>query len=402
MDDPFLGGAVDRKAVLRAAKSLGGPRKAELKALAPSLPATAEELGLDLELFAAEWLAFRHVWRELVEREHLDTVERVGARDPRAILAVTLAGSVLSGDPPKTGTRKRRVRYTPLGSHEGAPMTDEYTDAVLPTLQTGKGASISHPGGADFTSALDVMVALKKDVGRLHDALVASVCAIQGRKAVAKRPAPAVAKPESSDDFQRRHGKGRPAPTAMIAAYRGKVPDQLLAFWRHVGPGSFDGGLFFITDPRDFKKAFAPWSEETTKNAPVIARTAFGDLIFWNAYAERVCFLDTRTGRVDFLTPDPASFFSSYFSSPRIRPRLPGGSSFYDDVLRSKMRRAPTCSVDLASGRRMLVVSTNGDGTFPNYWGLSASGELVCLVTDFYVLLGPRLTGNQRPPESFS
>jgi hypothetical protein len=67
--------------------------------------------------------------------------------------------------------------------------------------------------------------------------------------------------------------------------FRGKLPDQLLAYWNEVGFASFKNGLFVLTNPDEYEPAFEEWVGDTElveKDAYyVIARTAFGKLFLW-------------------------------------------------------------------------------------------------------------------------
>jgi hypothetical protein len=74
-------------------------------------------------------------------------------------------------------------------------------------------------------------------------------------------------------------------PAASVEKWRGKLPDQLLAYWQEEGWCGYADGLFWTVDPDDYEDIVDEWLE----NSPfeqidvfhVIARTAFGDLYLW-------------------------------------------------------------------------------------------------------------------------
>jgi len=74
-------------------------------------------------------------------------------------------------------------------------------------------------------------------------------------------------------------------PAALMDRYRGKLPDQLLAYWSEVGWSGYAGGLFWTVDPLDYEPALEAWIGSTSfmecDAYHVIARSAFGHLLFW-------------------------------------------------------------------------------------------------------------------------
>jgi hypothetical protein len=588
LEDLFPKGAIDRRAVLNAARRLR--RQMPDLPEAKRLEEMADQLGLDFPTYVAEWAAIRHVCVELAKRHHLEAAERFASRNPRAVLAVTLAGSVLSGGRSKSGSSKRDVRYTPMGSRDEAPEPTEHRAIVLDSIKLGQHATISAREGTTFTSTftsdVDTILVLDQAPDKLHQELVAAVASIQGRKPI--KPPPKKAPPPPKKVPQRatfagfrsaygRSAQAQPAP-ALVRAYGKRVPPAVAAFWKKFGVGGFGDGLFSTIDPRPFEKVISRWGDH--KKYPVVACTAFGDLFFWSDYAKEICFLDTSSGRVDLLGR-PERFLNEYFSHPKIvkavlhkklfddarrrlgplaagecyafsqplalaKPgaratrkanlleelaarraaldsggapqdfdpldyprwfvrgativedsgnrsrireivrvgkllirsgklmvfdladdkvcalaeRVPNGdylveasrvagsgrfagvriqlkkgkvarwelaryeaprseaktfpvdagaacycdsatfsiyedadwdTSFYDDVVHRAMGKRDFCVAEVAKGHAIPIVSTGGDGTFPNYWGRDASGKPLCLVTDFYQLFGPRL-----------
>jgi hypothetical protein len=83
----------------------------------------------------------------------------------------------------------------------------------------------------------------------------------------------------------------RYVPASSIARYRGKLPDQLLAYWEEHGWCGYADGLFWTVNPQEYEPALEAWIGETSfmeKDAyHLIARSAFGHLLFWG---ERTAF----------------------------------------------------------------------------------------------------------------
>jgi hypothetical protein len=77
----------------------------------------------------------------------------------------------------------------------------------------------------------------------------------------------------------------RDVPRSSIDLYRGKLPDQLLAYWQEHGWCGYADGLFWTVDPQEYEPALEAWIGDTPfmeKDAHhIIARSAFGGLYFW-------------------------------------------------------------------------------------------------------------------------
>lgn len=86
------------------------------------------------------------------------------------------------------------------------------------------------------------------------------------------------------DDFgpaiERRH-----VPLSSIDRYRGKLPDQLLAYWDQYGWCGYADGLFWTVNPQEYEPVLEAWIKDTPFMEEdvyhIIARTAFGELFFW-------------------------------------------------------------------------------------------------------------------------
>jgi len=75
------------------------------------------------------------------------------------------------------------------------------------------------------------------------------------------------------------------ADEQAIERYRGKLPDQLLSYWRELGFSGFANGLFWLTNPEEYESALEEWIGDTPIMEEdayyVIGRSAFGDLFLW-------------------------------------------------------------------------------------------------------------------------
>ncbi|EHI9299556.1 DUF1851 domain-containing protein [Vibrio vulnificus] len=81
-------------------------------------------------------------------------------------------------------------------------------------------------------------------------------------------------------------------PTTLVSAssteiekYRGKLPDQLLEYWRIVGFSGFVDGLFWLTNPDEYQDILDRFLEDTPFEQQdiyyVIARNAWGELMLY-------------------------------------------------------------------------------------------------------------------------
>ncbi len=72
------------------------------------------------------------------------------------------------------------------------------------------------------------------------------------------------------------------ADPAVIEKYRGRLPEQLLTYWRHEGWGAWKDGLFWVVNPDDYAAVLEAWIADTPLEGAdqwhVIARSAFGRL----------------------------------------------------------------------------------------------------------------------------
>jgi hypothetical protein len=77
----------------------------------------------------------------------------------------------------------------------------------------------------------------------------------------------------------------RQVPPSSLERYRGKLPDQLLAYWQEHGWCGYADGLFWTVNPQEYEPVLDAWIGDTPfmeRDAyHLIARSAFGDLYFW-------------------------------------------------------------------------------------------------------------------------
>ncbi len=88
----------------------------------------------------------------------------------------------------------------------------------------------------------------------------------------------------------------------ILKKYKGKLPDQLLEYWKEVGFCCFKEGLFWITNPEDYAEDIYHWLESTDILDEdvwhVIARSAFGELYLWGEKNWQKYDLNISNGQV--------------------------------------------------------------------------------------------------------
>ncbi len=114
----------------------------------------------------------------------------------------------------------------------------------------------------------------------------------------------------------------RYVPPSSIARYRGKLPDQLLAYWEEHGWCGYAEGLFWTVDPQEYEPVLEAWIGGTPFMEQdvyhLIARSAFGDLFFFGektgaslqVFAADACAI-APTFRPANLNKDVRAFFIS-------------------------------------------------------------------------------------------
>lgn len=76
-----------------------------------------------------------------------------------------------------------------------------------------------------------------------------------------------------------------PVPDSSFRRFQGKLPDQLLTYWREFGWSGYASGLFWTVDPDEYEPVLDAWLGDTPfveRDALyVVARTAFGQIFIW-------------------------------------------------------------------------------------------------------------------------
>ncbi len=74
-------------------------------------------------------------------------------------------------------------------------------------------------------------------------------------------------------------------PPSTIDRYRGKLPDQMLAYWQEHGWCGYGDGLFWTVNPQEYESVLEAWIGDTPFMEQdayhIVARSAFGALYFW-------------------------------------------------------------------------------------------------------------------------
>lgn len=95
---------------------------------------------------------------------------------------------------------------------------------------------------------------------------------------------------EHFDYFYNDEGFGPPIYSELVSddiinKYKGKLPNQLLEYWKAFGFSGWGNGLFWLVNPEEYQDVLDAWLEniETQPHEEyfVIARSAFGDLQVW-------------------------------------------------------------------------------------------------------------------------
>ncbi len=95
---------------------------------------------------------------------------------------------------------------------------------------------------------------------------------------------------EAFDYFYNDEGFGPPIESTpvseeILAKFKGKLPNQLLEYWKAFGFSGWGNGLFWLVNPDDYQDVLDAWLEHVELPSHeeyfVIARTAFGDLEIW-------------------------------------------------------------------------------------------------------------------------
>lgn len=74
-------------------------------------------------------------------------------------------------------------------------------------------------------------------------------------------------------------------PNEAFEKWQGKLPNQLLNYWKNEGWNAYANGLFWTVNPDDYEDLVDEWLEDSRLEEidafHAIARSAFGDLYLW-------------------------------------------------------------------------------------------------------------------------
>lgn len=93
-----------------------------------------------------------------------------------------------------------------------------------------------------------------------------------------------------------------PVSDEIIQKYKGKLPDQLLKYWKAFGFSGWGNGLFWLVNPDEYQDVLDTWLEniDTPPHEEyfVFARTAFGDLYIWGTIHGRCLAISSVTSQI--------------------------------------------------------------------------------------------------------
>jgi len=89
----------------------------------------------------------------------------------------------------------------------------------------------------------------------------------------------------------------REVPEASLNRYHGKLPEQMLAYWREHGWCGYAEGLFWTVNPEDYEELVDMLLEGTEladkDRFHVLAKSAFGALYLWGEVTADSLIIDT-------------------------------------------------------------------------------------------------------------
>ena len=118
-------------------------------------------------------------------------------------------------------------------------------------------------------------------------------------------------------------------PTESLNSWQGKLPDQLIRYWKDEGWCAYADGLFWTVNPEDYEDLVDEWLFDTLLEQidafHVIARSAFGELFLWGqktggsvtiscATNSIICLRSNLKRRLD----DPDFYARTFFSNKTI------------------------------------------------------------------------------------
>lgn len=115
-------------------------------------------------------------------------------------------------------------------------------------------------------------------------------------------------------------------PATSLDAWQGKLPDQLLKYWKEEGWCSYANGLFWTVDPAQYEDLVDEWLHDTFLEQidvfHVIARSAFGELFLWGRRTGGSVTISCATNSIICLPSnlkreldDPDFYVKTFFSN---------------------------------------------------------------------------------------
>jgi hypothetical protein len=123
-----------------------------------------------------------------------------------------------------------------------------------------------------------------------------------------------------------------PCSADVIAPYRERVHEALIAFWTEVGWGWFGRGLLHVADPATLDDGLAIWLGRSDPTRIAIARTAFGEIFYYRDLREQaralgmsgtqpgelgdISHVDVHFQEISVAALDPNELFNDILCNP--------------------------------------------------------------------------------------
>jgi hypothetical protein len=118
-------------------------------------------------------------------------------------------------------------------------------------------------------------------------------------------------------------------PAESFKLWQGKLPDQLLKYWKDEGWCAYADGLFWTVTPDDYEDLVDEWLHDTFLEQidafHVIARSAFGELFLWGQKTGGSATISCATNSIICLSSnlkrrldDPDFYARTFFSNKSI------------------------------------------------------------------------------------
>jgi hypothetical protein len=118
-------------------------------------------------------------------------------------------------------------------------------------------------------------------------------------------------------------------PAESFNLWQGKLPDQLLKYWKEEGWCAYADGLFWTVNPDDYEDLVDEWLHDTFLEQidafQVIARSAFGELFLWGQKTGGSATISCATNSIICLSSslkrqldNPDFYVRTFFSNKSI------------------------------------------------------------------------------------